>query len=212
MKRALKIAVISAGSAALLAACGENGEAAATHPDATAETPAPNAEGAASEPAPASALDLSGWGDLSADFVSPSGEKIGSVSFKQAPNGGVLMRASLSGLSEGWHGIHLHRIGDCSDGADGFKASGGHIDPEDKEHGLLNPNGPEAADMPNIYAGANGVATAAFFNGAVSITGDASIADADGFAVIVHENPDDHMTQPIGGAGSRVACAAVSGA
>ena len=63
------------------------------------------------------------------------------------------MRITLSGLSEGWHGIHLHQIGDCSDGAAGFKASGGHIDPQDKEHGLLNPNGPEAADIPNIHAG-----------------------------------------------------------
>jgi len=34
--------------------------------------------------------------------------------------------------------------------------------------------------------------------------------DADGSAIIIHANPDDHSTQPIGGAGDRVACAALS--
>ena len=31
----------------------------------------------------------------------------------------------------------------------------------------------------------------------------------DGSAVVIHANPDDHMTQPIGGAGARVACGVV---
>ncbi|WP_288758947.1 superoxide dismutase family protein, partial [uncultured Brevundimonas sp.] len=34
--------------------------------------------------------------------------------------------------------------------------------------------------------------------------------DQDGSAVIIHANADDHSTQPIGGAGDRVACAALS--
>lgn len=183
-----KTAAITATSIFLLAACG-------------------NASGpAATDAAPS----LAGWGDVSASFVDVEGAETGDVAFKGTPEGGVLVRISLSGLSEGWHGIHLHQVGDCSDGADGFKASGGHIDPENKEHGLLNPNGPEAADMPNIYAGAGGVAVAEILNPMLSLDADGPLADADGFAVVVHVSADDHMTQPIGGAGARAACAAVT--
>ena len=32
------------------------------------------------------------------------------------------------------------------------------------------------------------------------------LLDEDGSAVIIHENPDAHLTQPIGGAGGRIAC------
>ncbi len=184
----IKITLISVGSLILLAACGKSG----------------------ADNTPAAAPSLDGWGDATAAFVNAQGAKTGEVAFAATPQGGVLMRITLSGLSEGWHGIHLHQIGDCSDGAAGFKASGGHIDPQDKEHGLLNPNGPEAADIPNIHAGADGVAAAEILNERLALDSDA-LADADGFAVVVHANADDHMTQPIGGAGERVACAAFSG-
>ncbi|PQA86821.1 superoxide dismutase family protein [Hyphococcus luteus] len=196
MTSASKIAGISAASAIILAACGNPGETG-------------SAQAAETDPEKA-AVSLAGWGDASAAFVNTDGEKAGDVAFKQTPHSGVLVRVSLSGLSEGWHGVHLHQVGDCSDGAEGFKASGSHIDPEDKAHGLLNPDGPEAADMPNIYAGADGLAVASILNPMVSMDSGGPLADEDGFAVIVHANPDDHMAQPIGGAGSRVACAAVA--
>lgn len=146
-------------------------------------------------------------------FVDAHGAPAGSAEFKDTPDSGMLMRVELIGLAQGWHGIHLHQVADCSDGAEGFKASGGHVDPSDMEHGLLNPAGPEPADLPNIYAGADGHATAEIHAGAVSLDAAGAavrLLDEDGFAVIVHENPDDHMTQPIGGAGARVACAAVT--
>ncbi len=37
------------------------------------------------------------------------------------------------------------------------------------------------------------------------------LLDDDGFAVVVHAEPDDHHSQPIGGAGARIACAAIGG-
>lgn len=166
-------------------------------------------------------LAPAGQVDAAANFIGRDGSPMGYVVFTNAPGAGVLMRIDLKNLSQGWHGIHLHRIADCSDAADGFKASGGHIDPDEREHGLLNPNGPERADLPNIYAGADGRATAAIFNDLVALypseaaaaaAGPFPLMDEDGFAVIVHENADDHMTQPIGGAGGRVACAAIAGA
>ncbi|MEZ5897453.1 MAG: superoxide dismutase family protein [Parvularculaceae bacterium] len=157
-------------------------------------------------------LAPAGGADATGVLVSPDGEEIGQLTFTQGPRG-VVMRVDIAGLTEGWHGIHLHNVADCSDGADGFKKSGGHINPDSVEHGLLNPAGAHLADIPNIYADADGRATAEIYRADVSLDlrdGLFLLLDDDGFAVIVHAQPDDHMTQPIGGAGARVACAAVS--
>ena len=166
-------------------------------------------------------LAPAGWVDAAARFAGPDGADKGYIAFKNSPGAGVLIRVDLKDLSPGWHGIHLHQVADCSDGADGFKASGGHVDPDGRAHGLLNPDGSERADLPNIYAGSDGRATAEIFNDQVALyaseaaaaeAGPYPLMDADGFAVIVHEAADDHVKQPIGGAGARVACAAAPGA
>lgn len=202
----LSLAVLAAAS---LSACGKKDAA-------PAATPAASAPEAA---APAPSFSAADWTDASGDLVGPSGDAIGKIEFKDGL-GGVLMRINVSGLTPGWHGIHLHMVADCSDGADGFKASGGHINPDNTEHGLLNPNGAHRADIPNIFAGADGNAEAEIFRAGVNlkpseegaaINGPYPLMDDDGFAVIVHADPDDHMTQPIGGAGARVACAAIKG-
>lgn len=161
-----------------------------------------------------------GWADAAGGFVDRNNRAVGYVALSESPAGqGVLMRVHLAGLTPGWHGIHLHQVGTCADYEDGFKASGGHVDPDEREHGLANADGPERADLPNIYAGSDGRATVEIFNSGVALRASEAAAanigphpllDADGFAVVVHENPDDHVTQPIGGAGARVACAAIT--
>lgn len=158
--------------------------------------------------------------DASADFVGRDGTVIGHATVTGGDNG-VLFRLDLEGIPEGWHGMHLHQTGDCSDNEAGFKSSGGHINPDGNEHGFLNLAGFERADMANIYAGADGRATAEFLNSyvrlkpgesaAAAVTEGGILMDENGFAIVVHENPDDHETQPIGGAGPRIACAAFAG-
>lgn len=166
-----------------------------------------------------SELAPAGWADAAAPFVNSKGERVGQAVLTNAPEG-VLIRIDLRGLSEGWHGAHLHQKGDCSDISEGFQASGGHFDPDGHEHGLLNDAGSERADLPNIYAGPDGRATVEFFRWGVALypseaaaaeSGPYPLLDDDGFAIIVHENPDDHVSQPIGGAAGRVACAAFTG-
>ena len=139
-----------------------------------------------------------------AEFVGVNGDPIGQAMVTQGPNG-MLIRLALDGLEPGFHGIHLHQVGDCSDHENGFRASGSHINPEGREHGLMNPAGPDAADLPNLYVHHGGHAVAELFS--YQLPNDMAM-DADGFAIVIHENQDDHQTQPIGGAGPRVACAA----
>ena len=77
-------------------------------------------------------------------------------------------------------------------------------------HGLLNPEGPEPGDIPNIFVGADGVGEMEAFTSLVSLVeGPNNLLDADGSTFIIHENADDHVTQPIGGAGARVVCGVI---
>lgn len=135
---------------------------------------------------------------------------IGAFQIQDAP-GGVVMKIAVDkgGLTPGWHAVHFHEVGMCDD-AEKFMKAGGHINPEKKEHGLLNPKGPDNGDLPNIHAGADGSANAEMFSPFVRVReGKVVLLDGDGSAVMIHANPDDHVTQPIGGAGPRVACGVI---
>ncbi len=191
-------------------ACGKK-EATATKPSDASSSAAESAV------AQAPAANSSNWTDAHADFVGAAGEAMGSVDFRDG-FGGVVLRLDMTDLAPGWHGIHLHMVGDCSDGAAGFKASGGHINPDNVEHGLLNPNGAHRADIPNLLADETGTVRTEIFRAGVhlkpseeaaALNGPFPLIDDDGFAVVVHANADDHTTQPIGGSGDRVACAAI---
>ena len=141
-----------------------------------------------------------------ATLTDPSGARIGSARFRQGPTG-LLIRIEARGLTAGWHGIHLHSVGDCSDRA--FQSASGHVNPVDAPHGLLNTAGPDAGDLPNIHADAQGRVNAEVFTTAARIapTGPgAMLWDEDGAAIVIHAGEDDHRSQPIGGAGDRVAC------
>lgn len=158
---------------------------------------------------PAMAADAPGAGIMVtgyADLQNAAGESAGNAMLKPGPKG-VVLRLEASGLTPGWHGMHLHEKGDCSDAAAGFKASGAHAGHGDAvKHGLLNPEGPEFGDMPNLFAAADGTAKGEFYLAGATLD---MLLDADGTAIIVHAAEDDHTAQPIGNAGARVACGVI---
>lgn len=147
--------------------------------------------------------------EVTSNIVGAEGDTIGAVKLQQG-TGGVLMTVELDNgaLSPGWHGIHFHAHGTCEDVGE-FKLSGGHVGKKPGAHGLLNPEGPEFGDLPNIYVPEGSDAKAQFFAvGLVLSKGDGeALLDDDGSALVIHAQQDDHITQPIGGAGGRVACA-----
>jgi superoxide dismutase, Cu-Zn family len=59
-------------------------------------------------------------------------------------------------------------------------------------------------DLPNLYAHTNGSAGMEFFSDLFSLN---DLRDDDGAALIMHQNRDDHISQPMGGVGPRVGCA-----
>ena len=157
---------------------------------------------AAMAPTLASAADTA-----AAEIVDVDGAVIGMVTFEQTRTG-VLVSVDVNGLPPGGHGLHLHAVGACTPD---FKAATGHINPDQAKHGLRNPEGPDNGDLPNLFAAADGTARAEFFTTLVSVSGGdmPALLDEDGSAVIIHENPDDHMTQPIGGSGGRIGCGVI---
>ena len=144
------------------------------------------------------------------DLKNSTGKSVGTATFSGAPNG-VLMRLEVKGLAPGWHGLHFHEKGDCS--KSDFTSAGAHVHGlPSVVHGLMNPDGNEAGDLPNLHVGANGTAMVELFSTYVSLGGGGArpdLMDADGSALVIHAAPDDHRTQPIGGAGARIACGVV---
>jgi len=147
---------------------------------------------------------------VSSPIKNASGAAIGTLMLTEAPKG-VLIRIEASGLTPGWHAAHFHEKGDCSDAA--FKLAGGHVHMASPTvHGLLNPQANDMGDLPNIFAGADGKASAEIFAPMVALadgTGRANLRDADGSALVIHAKADDYASQPIGGAGDRVACSVI---
>lgn len=141
-----------------------------------------------------------------------AGEAVGLVKVTEAPKG-VILHVETKGLTPGWHGMHFHEKGDCS--KSDFTSAGAHVHTEASiVHGLLNPQANDSGDLPNLHVAADGTGSAEVFSPFVSLRGAGgrpALLDADGSAVIIHASPDDYTTQPIGGAGARVACGAITG-
>lgn len=136
-------------------------------------------------------------------LINSAGQTIGTVRAWQTA-GGVSFHVRATGLTHGVHGIHVHPIGRC-DPPD-FATAGTHWNPTGKQHGLNNPQGPHAGDMPNVTVAANGVLdqTVVLANATM-----AQLLDADGSSIMIHANADDYVSQPAGNSGPKIACAVI---
>lgn len=123
---------------------------------------------------------------------------------------GVKIRLRAHGLEPGEHALHFHQVAKC-EGPD-FKTAGPHFNPAGKQHGMQNPQGSHAGDMPNFKAKKNGNANFTYVNKAVSLTdeGGKSLFANGGTAIIIHAKADDYKTDPSGNAGDRVACGVIT--
>ncbi|MFL9840826.1 superoxide dismutase family protein [Sphingomonas sp. ST-64] len=114
---------------------------------------------------------------------------------------GLAVTVSVNGISAGDHGVHVHMTGKCD--APGFTTAGGHWNPDSAEHGLQNPRGAHAGDMPNLKVADDGTGSLTFTLRSGTM---AQLLDADGSAFIVHAGADDQKTDPSGDSGDRIAC------
>jgi len=145
----------------------------------------------------------------SARMIDLNGKEVGRANFKAAPHG-VLIELDLRGLSPGAHAVMLHAAASC-DAKTGFASAGPALSFDAmRPHGYFAKGGPRTGDLPNQFAGSDGVLHASFFSTAFSLgDGKKSIFDGDGASLIVHAGPDDYVSQPEGRAGARVACGTI---
>ena len=130
----------------------------------------------------------------------------GTVDFTQEGDGPTTVTGSLSGLTPGLHGFHVHALGDTTNGC---MSTGPHFNPGGKEHGAPGDANRHAGDLGNVTVGADGNANFTITDSQIPLTGPNSII---GRAVVVHADPDDlgagghELSKSTGNAGGRIAC------
>jgi Cu-Zn family superoxide dismutase len=142
-----------------------------------------------------------------ASLFDTSGTRVGLATFSEVEGQGRV-GVSVSGLSPGQHGMHIHETGACT--PPDFESAGSHFNPASKKHGLLNPEGPHAGDMPNLIVEADGSAdTTITVPASLLAEGPQSMLGAQQHAFVIHADPDDQKTDPSGNSGSRVVCGVI---
>lgn len=135
-----------------------------------------------------------------AELARADGSPAGRVTATDTPEG-IALTLTAQGLEAGERGVHVHNVGRCD--APDFTTAGPHWNPQGRQHGLENPQGAHAGDMPNLTVAADG-------SGSLSYTlPDATVAamlEGDGSAFVIHAGADDQRTDPSGDSGDRIAC------
>jgi superoxide dismutase, Cu-Zn family len=146
-----------------------------------------------------------------------AGQQVGVVKLTEEKRRGVVqVRAEATDLPAGFHGFHVHSVGEC---VPPFTSAGGHYNPTGVSHG------DHAGDMPVLHVNGDGSAELRFTTDRFALR---ELNDADGSAIIVHAARDnlanvpdryhshaedvfgpDSATLATGDAGARLACGVV---
>lgn len=146
-----------------------------------------------------------------AKLLNRRGAIIGQAWFVQGDaEHGVVIQVQAWDLPPGPHGCHIYALGTCD--TPDFETAGSHFNPFDKKHGLKNPEGPHAGDLPNLVVGTDGKVDVTLSSRLVTLNpGANSLLGPLGTSIVIHADPDDEKTDPGGNSGPRIACGVIKG-
>jgi Cu-Zn family superoxide dismutase len=143
-----------------------------------------------------------------AELMDNANKPVGSATLTETGSG-VRIVLDVHGAAPGTHALHIHNNGMCHAGEEKpFDSSGPHFNPYGKKHGLENPEGPHAGDLPNFEVKADGTAHVDVVAKLVTLEEGKvnSLFKTGGTCLMIHLKPDDYKTDPTGNAGTRWAC------
>jgi superoxide dismutase, Cu-Zn family len=127
---------------------------------------------------------------LKASMKDATGASLGTVTFKKADDGKIVVLARVQGLTPGFHGYHVHTAGVCDPAATDstgatvpFFSAGGHFNPVTE-----NTHGNHAGDMPPLLVAQDGTAVLRFKTDRFLLR---DLTDSDGSAVVMHAAADN---------------------
>lgn len=145
---------------------------------------------------------------IKVSLINNEGVDIGMATLEEGERG---VKIAIEGhhFPSGVHGFHIHEKGLCE--APSFETAGGHFNPDNKQHGFDNPEGPHAGDIENLEVSEDGAVEASFKNDRVTLEKgeEHSLLSKEGTSLMIHEDPDDYISQPAGDSGARIACGVI---
>ncbi|KAF7721961.1 hypothetical protein EC973_003899 [Apophysomyces ossiformis] len=143
-------------------------------------------------------------------FIRGDSKVTGTVTFVQeSENAPTTIEATITGLTPGKHGFHVHEFGDNTNGC---TSAGAHFNPHGKTHGSPDSEERHAGDLGNVVADADGKATLKIEDKQVKLIGPHSVI---GRTIVVHAAEDDlgqgghELSKTTGNAGDRWACGVI---
>jgi superoxide dismutase, Cu-Zn family len=119
---------------------------------------------------------------------------------------GVALQFRGEGLPAGPRGIHFHQAPRCD--PPGFESAGAHYNPFGRQHGMENPVGPHAGDLPNLHVRDDGTVDTTYVSPFITLNPGRPryLFQHGGVSLVIHAERDDKRTDPEGNSGARIAC------
>jgi superoxide dismutase, Cu-Zn family len=139
------------------------------------------------------------------------GEAVGEALFSSS-NRSLSINVSLSGLTPGKHGIHIHERGECKEGYDPTEDSVVPVDTltlSTRNHAHPDESSPTAhsGDLPMVTVAEDGTGTLQYTTSDLTLSDDpTSVLNR---TIVIHANSDDYETDPAGNSGERLVCGVI---